>query len=93
MGVEVLMVGALGWPTPTEDMGFWRPVLGELSLAGERDGAVSPNHSNTIMLNILLAVCNVDCLAYSTAAPARNVNVDTVCQAGYTLRETVLVKT
>lgn len=39
MGVEVLMVGALGWPTPTEDMGFWRPVLGELSLAGETDKA------------------------------------------------------
>lgn len=43
IGVEVLMVGALGWPTPTEDMGFWRPVLGELSLAGERDEAVSRN--------------------------------------------------
>lgn len=41
MGVEVLMVGALGWPTPTEDMGFWRPALGELSLAGERDKAIS----------------------------------------------------
>lgn len=37
MGVEVLMVGALGWPTPTEDMGFWRPALGEPSLAERRE--------------------------------------------------------
>lgn len=37
MGVEVLIVGALGWPAPTEDIGFWRPVLGELSMAGERE--------------------------------------------------------
>lgn len=52
MGAEVLMVGALGWPTPTEDMGFWRPVLGELSMAGERDGAVSQKHLNTAVLTI-----------------------------------------
>lgn len=33
MGVELLMVGAVGWPTA--DMGFWRPAVGELSLAAE----------------------------------------------------------
>lgn len=39
MGVALLMVGALGWPTTTVDMGFWRPVVGELSLAEEtQDG-------------------------------------------------------
>lgn len=32
IGVEVLIVG-LGWPTPTEDMEFWRPALGEPSFA------------------------------------------------------------
>lgn len=53
MGVEVLMVGALGWPTPTEDMAFWRPVLGELSMAAERDGAVRPEQPNTNLLDIL----------------------------------------
>lgn len=85
IGVEVLMVGALGWPTPTEDMGFWRPVLGELSLAVERHKAVSPNTHilsyriyytqlamQTILLTIALAPAN---------APCQNANVDTVCQA------------
>lgn len=32
IGVEVLIVG-LGWPTPTEDMEFCRPALGEPSFA------------------------------------------------------------
>lgn len=35
MGVEVLIVG-LGWPTPTEDMEFCRPALGEPSFAAAR---------------------------------------------------------
>lgn len=77
MGVEVLMVGALGWPTPTEDMGFWRPVLGELSLAVER----AKEQFKTLKYNqtqYIIPSC-------STAALARvhkqNANADTVCQA------------
>lgn len=35
IGVEVLIVG-LGWPTPTEDMEFCRPALGEPSFAAAR---------------------------------------------------------
>ena len=40
MGVEVLMVGVLVWPAPTDDMGLGRPVLGELSMAVEGKGVV-----------------------------------------------------
>ena len=40
MGVEVLMVGVLVWPAPTDDMGLGRPVLGELSMAVEGKGQV-----------------------------------------------------
>ena len=36
MGVEVLMVGALGWPAPTEAMEFWRLAFGELSMAARK---------------------------------------------------------
>lgn len=50
MGAEVLMVGVLGWPTPTEDMEFWRPVFGELSMAGEGYQKVSPQHPHDIIL-------------------------------------------
>jgi len=60
IGVGGLMLGALGWPTPTEDMGFWRPAFGELSMAGERDRTVSPkkisyNHCKLVTLQPLQA--------------------------------------
>lgn len=41
IGAEVLMVGALGWPMPTVDIGFWRPVFGEFNIAEEKNRAVS----------------------------------------------------
>lgn len=48
IGVEVLIVG-LGWPTPTEEMEFWRPAFGEPSFAvvRKRENAnVRPEHSD-----------------------------------------------
>lgn len=44
IGVEVLMVG-LGWPTPTEEMEFWRPALGEPSFAVKRKRESAYFHS------------------------------------------------
>lgn len=47
IGVEVLMVG-LGWPTPTEEMEFWRPALGEPSFAVKRKRENAYFHSVNI---------------------------------------------
>lgn len=91
MGAEVLIVGALGWPAPTEDKGFWRPALGELSMAEERNRIVRPKHSLIVALILLLLAYNIDQIKKILLLHqirTENVNADIVHYAQSILMET-----